>query len=85
ASEGDETIAITLTNATGGAQIDLNGETVTVTITQSDQPVVTVSGGGGGGSVGPLVMAILLFYYLMVLYSRNGLIRHSKTRGRVRR
>ncbi|MCU7829498.1 MAG: thrombospondin type 3 repeat-containing protein [Candidatus Thiodiazotropha sp. (ex Myrtea sp. 'scaly one' KF741663)] len=85
ASEGDETIAITLTNATGGAQIDLNGETVTVTITQSDQPVVTVSGGGGGGSVGPLVMAILLFYYLMVLYSRNGLMRHSKTRGRVRR
>ncbi|MCU7852791.1 MAG: thrombospondin type 3 repeat-containing protein, partial [Candidatus Thiodiazotropha sp. (ex Monitilora ramsayi)] len=83
ASEGDETIAITLTNATGGALIDLNGETVTVTITQSDQPVVTVS--GGGGSVGPLVMTMLLFCYLMILYSRNGLVRHSKTRGRVRR
>ncbi|MCU7846047.1 MAG: thrombospondin type 3 repeat-containing protein [Candidatus Thiodiazotropha sp. (ex Monitilora ramsayi)] len=66
-NEGNETLVLTLTNATGGATIDLNGDAITVTIVENDLPASS-GGGGGGGSIDTLILSILLLITLINFY-----------------
>jgi hypothetical protein len=74
AEENSETLEINLSNPTNGASIDINADSITVTIVDNDQQPNSGggSGGGGGGSIGPMLMGLfLLIYFIATRYQRE--------------